>query len=250
MEHFNLKINRLPCEFNGYKIVHISDVHLSGKVSNIRDIINLVQEQSPDIILTTGDIIDNFTDIEASGLERLYEGLTNISPVYAVTGNHELRGGSISFWRDALGRMGAHAIDNQYEIIGNGRQKLAIMGLSANTPYSMGVYKDTHKIEGLPKILLAHRPEYWRACLSDAHPPDLTFCGHAHGGQVRIPLLGGLFAPGQGLFPKYTSGLYTARDSAMIVSRGIVSFLFPMRINNRPHLPVVTLKCADGFLQV
>jgi len=71
---------------------------------------------------------------------------------------------------------------------------------------------------------------------------DLVFAGHAHGGQFRFPFLGGLFAPNQGLFPKYTSGVYTEADTSMVVSRGLSNSIIPVRVFNRPELVVVTLR--------
>ena len=71
---------------------------------------------------------------------------------------------------------------------------------------------------------------------------DLVFTGHAHGGQIRLPFIGGLYAPHQGLFPKYTSGTFKKDNTTMVVSRGIGGSKFPFRINNRPELVIVTLK--------
>jgi predicted MPP superfamily phosphohydrolase len=92
-------------------------------------------------------------------------------------------------------------------------------------------------------ILLSHRPEYfWRYAESGI---DLTLSGHAHGGQFRLPLIGGLYAPGQGVFPEYDSGVYTYGHTHMIVSRGIGQSSFPLRFNNRPELVIITLDSTD-----
>lgn len=98
----------------------------------------------------------------------------------------------------------------------------------------------------MPKILLAHRPEGFSTYSSDSFSikPDLVFSGHAHGGQFRIPISNkGIVAPNQGFFPKYTSGLYASNNGVqMIVSRGLGNSIIPIRINNRPHLPIIELK--------
>jgi predicted MPP superfamily phosphohydrolase len=90
------------------------------------------------------------------------------------------------------------------------------------------------------KILLSHRPELFD--IYKDNKMNLAFCGHAHGGQIRLPFIGGLVAPNQGFFPKYTSGTYSKEDTTMIVSRGLGNSLFPFRIFNRPEIIVVTLQ--------
>lgn len=93
-------------------------------------------------------------------------------------------------------------------------------------------------------ILLAHRPELFVSYSSTINSinPNIVFSGHAHGGQFRIPILNkGVIAPNQGLFPKYTSGVYTNNNVKMIVSRGLGNSIIPIRINNRPHLPIIEL---------
>ena len=93
-------------------------------------------------------------------------------------------------------------------------------------------------------MLLAHRNNLFerRYSLLGA---DLVFSGHAHGGQFRLPLVGGLIAPGQGFFPKYDSGLYTKKNTSMVVSRGIGNSIFPFRFNNRPEIILVKLTASN-----
>ena len=92
-------------------------------------------------------------------------------------------------------------------------------------------------------LLLAHRPEFFE--IYKEFNIDLVFSGHAHGGQIRLPFIGGILAPGQGLFPKYDGGLYTESNTNMIVSRGLGNSIFPIRINNPPEIVSVTLVCAE-----
>ena len=118
--------------------------------------------------------------------------------------------------------------------------------LSANEPYvpdseivktelqSIKNDKDTFK------IILSHRPELFEEYKS--RKIDLVFAGHAHGGQLILPLVGSVYAPNQGLFPKYTAGVFNESGTAMVVSRGIGNSLFPFRVNNRPELVITVLE--------
>lgn len=103
---------------------------------------------------------------------------------------------------------------------------------------------DSDKISALSSceftVLLSHRPEFFeRYVQADV---ELALCGHVHGGQFRLPFVGGLYGPNQGLLPEYDSGLYTKEDTNMIVSRGIGNSRFPLRFNNRPEIVLVELK--------
>ena len=89
-------------------------------------------------------------------------------------------------------------------------------------------------------ILLSHRPELFDVYVE--YDMDIVFSGHAHGGQFRLPFIGGLVAPNQGLFPKYDAGLFVEDNTHMIVSKGIGNSIIPMRFNNRPEVIVITLK--------
>ena len=90
------------------------------------------------------------------------------------------------------------------------------------------------------KILLSHRPEYFDVYVQNG--VDVTFSGHAHGGQVRFPGFGGMVSPGQGIFPKLTSGIHEKEGSQLVVSRGIGNSIFPVRIFNQPEIVVVTFR--------
>lgn len=99
-----------------------------------------------------------------------------------------------------------------------------------------------HSMDGV-KILLAHHPE-WIEHYADKKY-DLVFAGHAHGGQMRLPFIGGILAPFQGFFPKYTAGKYTVGNTQMIVSRGLGNSFFPFRFNNYPDIVLATLHASN-----
>lgn len=246
VEDFEVELSNLPQAFDNFKIVQVSDVHLPRNASNIQKLIDLVKKQAPDIVAVTGDMIDQSADISSCGLERFCRGLADICDVYAVTGNHEFWNGDRENWKKIIDESGIKLIDNEYAILEKDGQKLALMGLEDNRQYSDTPFGEMDELKDVPKVLLAHRPELWPAYSSGLYGihPDLVLSGHAHGGQFRIPFAGGLYAPGQGFFPQYTSGLYeTQSGSRMIVSRGLGNSVIPVRINNRPHLPVIKLKC-------
>lgn len=246
VEHIGVKINNLPKEFKGFKIAHVSDVHIPKKSSSIENLINKLREENPDIIVITGDIIDGGANINDPHFSKLCKDLANITDTYAVAGNNEVWNNNIEKWKEILYVNNVKVVEDKIEIYHKGNAKLSIMGLKDNCSYSYEYFSDIETIKDIPKILLAHRPELFCTYYSDIFSvkPDLVLSGHAHGGQFRIPFLyKGLLAPNQGFFPKYTSGLYVSDNGVqMVVSRGLGNSVFHIRINNKLHLPIVHLK--------
>lgn len=245
IEHIDVKINDLPKGLQGLKIAHISDVHIPRNASTIINLINKVHKENPDIIVMTGDILDRSGDINDPNLSKLCMGLVSIAPTYAVAGNHEADSDRLNRWKKILQANNVKIVENKIEIYRKNNAMLAIMGLSDNRKYSYKYFNNIEAVKNIPRILLAHRPEIFYTYSSNSYSikPDLVFSGHAHGGQFRIPLLNiGIVAPGQGFFPNYTSGLYTSTSGVqMVVSRGLGNSIFPIRINDRPHLPIIRL---------
>lgn len=246
VEHMDVKIDNLPKELEGLKIAHISDVHIPKNASSIENLVSKLQKENPDLIVITGDIIDESADIDDPQLSELCRSLANIADTYAVTGNHEVWNNNIEKWKTILYENNVKVVEHIIGIYYKGNTKLAIMGLKDNRSYSYEYFSGIETVKDTPKILLAHRPELFYAYCADyfGGKPDLVFSGHAHGGQFRIPFLNkGIVAPNQGFFPKYTSGLYISDNGVqMIVSRGLGNSIIPIRINNRPHLPIIHLK--------
>jgi len=244
-ENIKVEINNFPKELSGLKIAHLSDVHLPKNASTIDNIILKVKSQSPDIILLTGDIIDESADIESCGLDKLCEGLSEIAQTYSISGNHEDWSNNLERWTKILTNNNVKVIDNQTEIYVKHGKSFAIAGLKDGYEFNEESVKDLEKAKGMPMILLAHRPELFSSYFTDSSSvrPSIVFAGHAHGGQFRIPFSNkGIVAPNQGFLPKYTSGLYLSKSNAkMLVSRGLGNSIIPIRLNNRPHLPIVEL---------
>lgn len=246
-ENIKIEMNNLPKGLNGLRIVHLSDVHLPKNASNIDNIVNKVKQQKPDIIVITGDIIDKSANIKTCGLDKLCKELSKISKTYAVTGNHEMWSGNVVQWDKILTDNNIKVLNNEVEIFTKNGCYVAIIGLEdacEYTPENLNGFQKLKENKDMPIILLAHRPELFTSYSSPSQSinPNIVFSGHAHGGQFRIPFIDkGIIAPNQGLFPKYTSGLYTSNNVNMIVSRGLGNSIIPIRINNRPHMPVIEL---------
>lgn len=239
----------LPLAFEGFRIVQISDLHEKEFGDKQITLINKVKECEPDIIVITGDFIDfQNTDVERS--LNFVRGAIDIAPIYYVNGNHESRVSEYKELREALLELGVIVLENQTVQLAKGGSYINITGLidtdfpDANYPLTTLEKRVRREMEPIFKeegytLLLAHRPEYFPVYTEFG--VDLALTGHAHGGQVRLPFTDGLFAPAQGLFPKYTSGPYRDGDTTMIVSKGLGNSTFPFRVNNRPEIVLITL---------
>ncbi len=214
------------------------------------EILNKIRNLSPDIIVVTGDLIDRRNYNLASAMTFIY-GAVKIAPVYYVSGNHEAWSGKFPVIRESLVDAGVCVLDDTAVELYRGNSSIHIMGL-ADPDFLTSSYFDGTNISKMTeqlklwstnenfKILLSHRPELFD--LYCKYNMDLVFTGHAHGGQIRIPLIGGLVAPDQGMFPKYTSGRYSKDSTTMFVSRGLGNSIIPIRILNRPEIVTVTLR--------
>ncbi len=240
----------LPHTFNGYKIAHISDLHNAEFGENNSTLIKMLQEQEPDIIAITGDLVDSdHTNMEVS-VEFCRQAL-QVAPCYYVPGNHEAwLGERYNELENQLKDIGVNVLRNESMKLSSGNDTVWIMGVddpdfvdrSSMFDLSDGIISKEIEKADAPlgyKILLSHRPEVFETYVQEGI--DLVLSGHAHGGQVRIPFVGGLVAPNQGFFPEYDGGVYSMENTHMVVSRGIGNSIIPVRINNRPEIVFVTL---------
>lgn len=244
------KSNTIPESFNGYKILQISDLHNKEFGSKQSKILGKIEKINPDIIVITGDLIDsNNTNIDVA--MDLIDGIINIAPIYYVSGNHEAWSGSYNDLKSKLENSGVVVLDNKKTEFFNDRDSIDIIGL-ADTSFiesdwlEYGGNSETKNLLNKLaedstnfKILLSHRPELFD--IYSNSNVNLVFSGHAHGGQFRLPFIGGLIAPDQGFFPKLTEGIHTSNNTSMIISRGLGNSIIPVRIFNRPELIVVKL---------
>lgn len=250
VNHITITDEEIPSEFSGMKIAHISDLHNKDFGTAL---IAKVSDEQPDLIAVTGDLIDgNFPDI-AVALETI-EKLCEIAPVYYVTGNHEAsRFDLFSKLAVQMEAAGVRMMDNQELSLEQNGQTIQIIGLQdpnfINSALSFEAkYEQMHNElarlsePGGYQILLSHRPEEMASYVEEEI--DLVLSGHAHGGQIRLPFIGALVAPGQGLFPKYTIGTYTEKETTMVVSRGLGNSGIPFRFMNRPEVVLITLEAS------
>lgn len=250
LNEINYRNPKIPDSFDDYKIIHISDLHNKSFGKNQKRLMDKIRKNKPDIIVITGDLIDQRRYDLNTAMEFVKKAV-GITDVYYVSGNHELWSGKYEEIKKTLQGEGVTVLDDQKSQIVIEEDSIEIIGLS-DPAFHNSYYEEIEKYgelknrlkklidESVFQILLSHRPELFEL-YADAKV-DLTFSGHTHGGQFRIPLVGGIIAAGQGLFPIYINALYTKGDSTMVVSRGLGNSIIPIRIGNRPELVVVRLK--------
>ena len=242
--------NQIPESFSGFRIAQVSDLHNAEFGNRNENIRGRLSQCDPDIIVLTGDLIDSrHTDIEIA-LDFAGEAVL-IAPVYYVTGNHEARVPEYEELKMGLIEAGVMVLENQKIQITRDGESITLMGIqdpSFRTDYLFGDAESVSRqaITSLQNesdgftVLLSHRPELFDLYVDTG--VDLVFSGHAHGGQFRLPFVGGLVAPNQGFFPKYDAGQFIEENTTMIVSRGVGNSIIQFRINNPPELVVVELK--------
>ena len=239
-----LHFDRLPAAFDGFTIAQISDLHNAEFGEDNAALLDALRDAAPDIIVISGDIIDSrHTDVEIAA--SFAEAAVEIAPVYYVTGNHEGRiPEDAAVLEKRMTATGVSVLHNERTFFYRGEDRIALIGMDdPSMTADVGAFREQLRVLSDPayfSVLLSHRPDLFDIyCDAGA---DLVFSGHAHGGQFRLPLLGGIFAPNQGFFPDYTEGCYTKGDTTMVVSRGLGNSLFPFRVNNPPEIVIISLQ--------
>lgn len=244
---YTVSCDGLPETFCGYRIAQVSDLHNSELMCG--KTLSALRESAPDIIAITGDLVDSRrTDINVA--LDFAKGAVKIAPCYFVSGNHEARIAQYSELCTALRDIGVTVLCNEALTVERAGEHIRLIGLqdpSFETDYLFGdadsvaqnILSELCTDNGDFTLVLSHRPELFEVYSESG--ADLVLSGHAHGGQFVLPFVGGLVAPGQGLFPKYDSGVYTEGKTNMIVSRGIGNSIIPLRINNPPELIIIEL---------
>ena len=232
-----LPLRGMPAAFAGYRVAMVSDVHLPRSERFIGRILSMIAAQKPDAVWIVGDLVNRHDRFDAVGLKRLAEGLAAIAPCYAVAGNHERQTAECEarFTR-ILREAGITVLRDEAVALEKDGAQITLFGVSARVP------KKQPAQLARPIVALAHHPEYAEAYAAAGFAAAVS--GHAHGGQVRIGQQG-LYAPGQGLLPQYTSGMYRVGDMRLFVGRGLGNGTCPVRVGNSLHLPIFILSQAE-----
>ena len=242
--------DRIPPAFSGFRIAQVSDLHNAEFGEGNAELLQMLSECAPDIIVITGDLVDSSrTDIDVA---ITFAGeAAGIAPTYYVTGNHEAAISQYDVLKSGLEMAGVVVLEDEAISLEYDGESITLIGLSDPDATIKGdLFGEvpamvSTKLRNLTDadsgytVLLSHRPELFETYVSCSI--DLVLSGHAHGGQFRLPFVGGLIAPNQELFPKYNAGLYTEGTTNMVVSRGIGNSIIPIRFNNRPEIVLVEL---------
>lgn len=245
--HYVIESDKIHSPF---RLALVTDLHSCKYGEGQKTLINAVNSEEPDIVLLGGDIFDD--EIPDDNTKIFLQAISNKYPIYYVTGNHEYWSWRVDQMMDWLRENDIEVLDGKTSKININGQTISLSGVDDPdvkrfTDKEKDFYDQLEEVgknknDGLFTILLAHRPAFVDEYLK--YNFDLILCGHAHGGQWRIPyILNGFFAPDEGWLPSYAGGLYNFDHSQMIVSRGLAreSTRVP-RIFNRPELVIIELK--------
>ena len=247
---YTISSSKLPQSFDGYRIAHVSDLHNAEMGKDNEKLLTILRDADPDMIAITGDLIDSRSTNVEIALNFIREAV-KIAPCYYVTGNHEARVNEYDELKSGMESAGVIVLEDAQTEISLDGDTITLIGVndpSYQTDYLFGDSETVMntKLEELRTengeftVLLSHRPELFDAYTD--HGMDLVLSGHAHGGQFRLPFIGGVVAPNQGLFPEYDAGIYTEGNTNMLVSRGVGNSILPFRINNRPEVILIELQ--------
>ncbi len=244
---YDLYYSNLPESFDGYRIVLLSDLHMRDYGEKLPE---LIGDQKPDIIVMTGDFLNVRTDetegLQTEKLRPLLIELIMIAPCYFVSGNHEWASGEMTELAEMLDGLGIKYLRNEFVLLEKGGDSIVLAGVEdPNGPADMMKPDELADIiaENYPdkyKMLLAHRND-WMTKYPDL-PVDTILCGHAHGGIVRFPFVGGVFSTDRSFFPKYDAGVYNEGGYDMVLSRGLGEYMILPRFLNNPEVVTVVLK--------
>jgi len=226
---FTWQHSRVPPEFEGFRIVQVSDLHNKRFGRGQRRLIHAIHEAQPDMIALTGDIIDPSTR-NLRPVAELLEGIHGLAPIYYVDGNHDPNSWLYEDFLDLLERFGVVVLNSYTRLHRNG----ASMTL-AGFPYD-----DLLNLRGNADIVLYHDPEEFSRFAS--LNTGLVIAGHNHGGQIATPGGRAVIGPQIEFFPTYSSGVYVNGDATMFLSRGLGTSRIPFRAFATPEIAVIELK--------
>ena len=241
LDNFIVQSEKISCDLDGFKIVQISDLHNANFGRDNDKLLILIKNHNPDIVVITGDMVDsNHTNINRA--LAFAQKVQEICPTYYVTGNHEywLDEKDLDILLSGLRARGITILENECVNIEKGNSSFILAGLDDRNLSDNTLANILQDHKGEFAVVLAHEPQY--IFNYSGEKVDLVLSGHAHGGQFRLPLIGGVVAPDQGFNPQYTDGEYKINDTTMIVSRGLGNSIIPVRLFNYPEIVCVELK--------
>ena len=246
VERFTYGNNALPAGFDGCTLVQLSDLHGAQFGENNEKLLAAVAEADPDYIFLTGDLLDRFRETPHSYAAALCDALSDIAPVYYVTGNHEWALPDVRSLKKAIAATGTTVLTNEFVTLERGGDSILLAGIDdpngfadQKTPEALAKEVKEARGDGF-WLLLAHRNNYFEKQYS-LLGADLVISGHAHGGLIRLPFTDGLIGVERNLFPSYTDGFYQVNGSDLFVSRGLGNSGRSFRLFNRPQVAVITL---------
>lgn len=235
-----LAFDNLPASFAGLTICHITDLHSREFGRDQKDLLELVRQGEPDIIVMTGDMVSLYSREELAFM-TLCRHLPDIATTYFVTGNHDMSSNHEGI-SERVARQRILVMDNRNITLERGEERIHLAGVGDWSSY--GEAGLDMALQGIPKdefsLLLSHHPEQMADFVRNR--VNLVLAGHTHGGQIKFPFVGGILAPDQGLFPRYMEGLYQEGETTMFISRGMGESTIPLRLNCPSELVFLTLK--------
>ena len=251
VSNFKIKSDKIPKEFNNFKIVHLSDFHSYGFGKDNVKMLKKINDEHPNIIVMTGDMVNKY-DTNFEKFLNLAEALSKSYEIYYIVGNHEvrLRKDDLSFIVQKLKEFGVKILSDDKITIMRKKDYINIYGIDIPLSYYKIINKPSNVEEVITgilnkcnekeyNILLAHNPLYFEAY--SKQNIDLTLSGHVHGGMIRLPFIGAILSPERKLFPKYSSGIYEINNKKLIVNRGLGHSRPGIRLFNRREIVSITL---------
>lgn len=251
--HYRVSSKKLPKEFDGLRIMQLSDYHSD----TVPGILEAIRAEEPDLIFTTGDMADD----KGSYLPavRLFRQLSAIAPTFAISGNHEIWRTDYEDFVDEVTAAGVTFLRDNTVTLSFGNAEIALSGIE--DPFSregsvmkQNVEKSLDSLsinKNMYNILLFHRANMFDTIKNKGF--DLVLAGHMHGGQFRLPTGQGLVSPKSSmgsnsplLFPKYFGGQYEHNGTTMLVNRGLGNPMIIPRLFNRPEATLITLHSATN----
>lgn len=244
VEPVELFFESLPPQFDGLRVAELSDLHGRSFGKNNVRLLCTLQKARPDMICICGDLFDEKTDLTM--LEPLLTGLTDIAPVYYVTGNHEWQVKNLRKILQKMRAWGVTVLENEGRVLSRGGAEMVVAGVHDPCgPYDMktpaALVRELRSAQGNDFILmLSHRND--ELAMWSQLGVQLVLSGHCHGGVVRLPFVGGVFGTRRELFPEYDAGVYRQDGTTLFVSRGLGYTNVHFRLFNRPHVPIMILR--------